>query len=137
MYLYVVNEFFRVLSKLYGEYIMNEVERVKQICKERKIAISRLEKACGFSNGYIRSLKEGKMPSDRLYAVSVFLELPMEYLVTGTETPTDGLTASERELLSLFRSLSSTGQSAALTMLAGLQNNPEFVKEKNQNIQVG
>ena len=116
---------------------MNEVERVKQICKERKIAISRLEKACGFSNGYIRSLKEGKMPSDRLYAVSVFLELPMEYLVTGTETPTDGLTASERELLSLFRSLSSTGQSAALTMLAGLQNNPEFVKEKNQNIQVG
>nr|DAM38583.1 MAG TPA: RNA binding domain protein [Caudoviricetes sp.] len=29
---------------------MNCVERVKQICKERKVPISRLEKDLGFSN---------------------------------------------------------------------------------------
>lgn len=64
---------------------MNTVERIKQICKERGIAISRLEKECGFSNGYIRGLKEGKMPSDRLYTVSKFLDVPFEYLQTGIE----------------------------------------------------
>ncbi len=99
---------------------MNEVERVKEICKERKIAISRLEKACGFSNGYIRSLKEGKMPSDRLYACSVFLSVPMEYLLTGTETPTEIFTESERELLRLFRKLNVAGQSDALRRISEL-----------------
>lgn len=35
---------------------MNAVERVKTICKERKIPISKLESDCGFSNGYIGQL---------------------------------------------------------------------------------
>ena len=39
---------------------MDSVELVKNICKERKIPISKLERDCGFSNGYIRKLKEGK-----------------------------------------------------------------------------
>lgn len=37
---------------------MNTVDRIKAICKERKIPISRLEKACGFANGYIGQLKK-------------------------------------------------------------------------------
>lgn len=65
--------------------IMNSVELVKQICKERKIPISRLEQDCGFSNGYIRKLKEGKFPSDRLLIISEYLDLPLTYLTTGME----------------------------------------------------
>ena len=41
---------------------MNTVERVISICKERKIPISRLEKECGMSNGYIKGLKKGTIP---------------------------------------------------------------------------
>ena len=37
---------------------MTSVERVKNICKERKIPISKLEKELGFSNGYISQLKK-------------------------------------------------------------------------------
>lgn len=37
---------------------MNDVERVKSICKERKIAISKLESDCGFANGYIGQLRK-------------------------------------------------------------------------------
>ena len=65
--------------------IMNSVELVKKICKERKIPISRLEKDCGFSNGYIRKLREGKFPSDRLLIISKYLDLPIDYLMTGKE----------------------------------------------------
>lgn len=64
---------------------MNSVELVKNICKERKIPISRLEKDCGFSNGYIRKLKEGKFPSDRLLRIAKYLEVPLSYLMTGEE----------------------------------------------------
>lgn len=62
---------------------MDSVELVKKICKERKIPISKLERDCGFSNGYIRKLKEGKFPSDRLQIIAEYLNLPVEYLMTG------------------------------------------------------
>lgn len=65
---------------------MDSVELVKKICKERKIPISRLEKDCGFSNGYIRKLQEGKFPSDRLMVIADYLNLSVSYLMTGEET---------------------------------------------------
>lgn len=77
---------------------MNTVERVRQECKEKKIPISRLEKECGFSNGYIRNLREGKIPADRLKKISAFLNVPYPFLLDGT---IDGsyITNEERELL--------------------------------------
>lgn len=65
---------------------MNTVERIKSICKERKIAISKLEKECGFSNGYIGQLRKGTVPDDRLRVVAKYLDLSVEYLMTGKET---------------------------------------------------
>lgn len=65
---------------------MDSVELVKKICAERKIPISKLEKDCKFSNGYIRKLKEGKFPSDRLLIISNYLNLPISYLMTGEES---------------------------------------------------
>lgn len=62
---------------------MNSVELIKMICKERKIPISKLEKECGFSNGYFGSLKKGVLPSDRLKKVADYLHLDVEYLSTG------------------------------------------------------
>ena len=74
---------------------MNTVERIKSICKERKIAISKLEKECGFSNGYIGQLRKGTVPDDRLRVVAKYLDLSVEYLMTGKEIDylyTDGNT---------------------------------------------
>ena len=49
---------------------MNSVERVRSICKERKIPISKLEKDLGFANGYIAQLRKGVFPADRLSAIA-------------------------------------------------------------------
>ena len=64
---------------------MNTVDRIKEICKERKIAISALEKNCGFSNGYIGQLKKGTVPDDRLRKISEYLNVSIHYLMTGEE----------------------------------------------------
>lgn len=64
---------------------MNAVERVKSICKERKIAISKLESDCGFSNGYIGQLRKGTFPNDRLITISEYLSVSVDYLMTGKE----------------------------------------------------
>lgn len=67
---------------------MNSVDRVKQICKSKKIAISKLERDLGFSNGYIGQLKKGVFPYDRLNAIAIYLDIPIEYLANGgDETP--------------------------------------------------
>ena len=59
---------------------MNEVEKVKNICKERNIPISQLEKDCGFCNGYVGQLKKGVFPSDRLMRIAKYLNLSLSDL---------------------------------------------------------
>ena len=62
---------------------MNSVERVKMILKGRGIAVSKLEKDLGFSNGYIAQLKRGSFPADRLEKIANYLNVSTEYLLHG------------------------------------------------------
>lgn len=62
---------------------MNPVDRVKQICRYRKIPISRLEKDLGFANAYISQIRTGNFRSDRLAAIAEYLGVSIEYLMTG------------------------------------------------------
>lgn len=65
---------------------MNSVERVKAICKERKIPLSKMEKDLGYANGYISQLKKGVFPADRLQAISKYLGVTQDYLLDGDST---------------------------------------------------
>lgn len=101
---------------------MNVVERVQYECKKKKIPISRLERECGFSNGYIRNLREGKIPADRLQIIADYLKVPYLYLLNGKpEITADKLfagvdyvlpeltiTEEERELLRAYRDVPET-----------------------------
>lgn len=69
---------------------MNSVERVKKICKERKIAISKLERDLGYANGYVGQLRKGVFPADRLQEIANYLDVTAEYLLTGENV--NGLT---------------------------------------------
>lgn len=60
---------------------MDSVEKVKSICKQRKIPISRLERDLGFSNGYIGQLRKGVFPSDRLIEIANYLDVPLSSLL--------------------------------------------------------
>ena len=64
---------------------MTSVERVKKICKARKIPISKLENDLGFANGYIGQLRKGVFPDDRLVAIASYLDLSADYLLYGEE----------------------------------------------------
>lgn len=64
---------------------MNSVERVKAICKSRKIPISKLEKDLGYANGYIGQLRKGVFPANRLSEIANYLSVSLEYLMTGEE----------------------------------------------------
>lgn len=61
----------------------NAVQRVKDLCKQRKIPISRLERELGFGNGYISQLRKGTFPNDRLLQIANYLMVPVEVLMEG------------------------------------------------------
>lgn len=68
---------------------MNSVERVKAICKERKIPTSKIERDLGYANGYIGQLKKGVFPADRLQDIAEYLGVSSEYLLNGDEKESD------------------------------------------------
>lgn len=98
----------------------NSVKFVAEICKSRKIAISRLEKDCGFSNGYIKSvLEKGTFPSDRLQIIADYLNVPIKYLLTGKDEgdvpkPFD---SKEQEMIKYFQDLSDTQKDIILSTM--------------------
>lgn len=65
---------------------MNSVERVKAICKEKRIPIYKLEKDLGYANGYISQLKKGTFPADRLHEIADYIGVSVDYLLTGEES---------------------------------------------------
>lgn len=68
---------------------MNSVERVKAICKEHKIPISKIERDLGYANGYISQLKKGVFPANRLQDIAEYLGVSTEYLLNGDEEKTE------------------------------------------------
>ena len=83
---------------------MNAVERVKAICKERKIPISKLESDCGFANGYIGQLRKGVFPDDRILKIAEYLNVSVDYLMTGNEVQFIVETAKKDVLLAAMPS---------------------------------
>lgn len=60
---------------------MDAVQLVIQMCKDRKIPISKLERDLDFANGYIRKLKNGKIPIDRLKKICDYLNIDIDSML--------------------------------------------------------
>ena len=103
---------------------MNAVERVKAICKERKIPISKLESDCGFANGYIGQLRKGTFPNDRLLKISDYLNIPIDYILDdGTVIEYQHKGKEHAELLRMYEMLTSDEREQILnTMKLFLKN---------------
>ena len=65
--------------------MFNSVEFVRSICQQRRIPISTLEKACGFSNGYLNPKKMARIPYDRALLIGKYLNIPASTILTGEE----------------------------------------------------
>ena len=65
--------------------MFNSVEYVRQLCRQRKIAVSQLEKDCGFSNGYLNPKKMTTLPYHRAQTIAAYLGVSPEIILTGKE----------------------------------------------------
>lgn len=72
--------------------MFNSVQYVRDLCQQLKIPISKLEKDCGFSNGYLNPKKMSKIPYDRAVLIAQILKVPVSDILEGPDkekTPTD------------------------------------------------
>lgn len=58
--------------------VENTIERILEICKEKNIPVSRIEKDLGFGNGSLNSDKAKDIKSSRLFAVLNYLGVSFE-----------------------------------------------------------
>jgi len=65
--------------------MFNSVEYVRDICQQKRIPVSALEKACGFSNGYLNPKKMARIPYDRAVLISKYLDIPVSRILTGQD----------------------------------------------------
>ena len=75
--------------------MFNSVEFVREICQQRRIPVSTLEKACGFSNGYLNPKKMSKLPYDRAVIIGKYLSISPNRILTGEDAP-EGSALSQR-----------------------------------------
>ena len=57
------------------------MERIRTLCKEKKITIAELERRSGISNGQIRKWDNTTPGSDKLMAIADYLDVSTDYLL--------------------------------------------------------
>lgn len=98
---------------------MNSVDRVKNICKSRKIPIYRLEKDLGYANGYIGQLRKGSFPDNRLVEIAAYLSVPVSEL-TGEVEQKENPTPESVEFIPGYEDLSEENKVKARDFIAFL-----------------
>jgi len=76
---------------------MNNLDIIKDLCKEKGISISKLEKTLNIGNGAIAKSTSNYMRSDRLKAIADYFGVTMEYLMTGKDQEWEAATPAEIE----------------------------------------
>lgn len=94
---------------------MSDVEYIRQLCADRKIPVSTLEKECGFANGYLNPKKAPqRIPYDRAVRICQYLTIPLSDLgYPDTETvfkPSE----TEMQMILSFRRLTVSNQKTIL-----------------------
>lgn len=119
---------------------MGLYERIKKCADEKKISITNLEKAVGFSNGTIGKWKKSEPKASTLYQVALYFGKPIEYFLVG-ETVSGGnnhnvLTNSINESANATLIINQTGNDFSkqeLELVAtyrelGIQKQAELIK---------
>lgn len=80
---------------------MTSVDIVRDLCKERNIPISKLEKDLGFSNAYIASLRKGTFPADRAVKIAEYFHVDLSYIL-GSETKEEHMSEIKKSAIDMI-----------------------------------
>lgn len=108
------------------------LERIRQLCKEKGLTFAGLEKALGFANASIAKTNE-KTQICRLKQIADYFNVSIDYLVYGSETPNNGLSAEERTIIALFQKLNAQGKKEAIKRITELAKLAEYTENRKKS----
>lgn len=62
---------------------MNTKERIKELCKQNKISVNKLETDLGFGTGYVSKLDKSTPNSKKIKMIADYFNVSVDYLITG------------------------------------------------------
>lgn len=98
---------------------MGIADRVRMLAEKNGYTIAHLEREMGFSQGSIRNWNKAAPSADKLYKVSKFFNVTMEYILTGIEQVSaqqdvSGISEDGLEVGALWDQLDKPGRSIIL-----------------------
>ena len=85
---------------------MDMKQRIKELCKQNKVSVNKLEKELGFATGYISKLDKSTPNTAKIKKISEYFNVSVDYLMTGKEPEiSDDMVLEEIELLDMYRKL--------------------------------
>jgi transcriptional regulator with XRE-family HTH domain len=102
--------------------MFNSVLYVRSVCEQKNVAISKLERECGFSNGYLNPKKMSKISYEKAVKIAEYLDISISSIMDGpnNEKNSPGKpepTERELKILEALRSKTPDEQRALLTLL--------------------
>lgn len=115
---------------------MSFIDRVEKELMSRKLRKSDLAHGAGIPDGTIRSYFKGSSPTIEAAArIAAFLNLSLDFLVSGISTGEIQLNNEERELLNAFRRLDDRDKNAITTLAQSLLS--QYSDSTKRTITVG
>lgn len=105
--------------------MLNILENIKTLCRERGISLRQLEHGCGLAPRYVYKWETSVPGIDKVANVADYLGVTIDELLGRSEP---SVSAADRQILELFHQLNEDGQGAAVAMLQGLARQPGYIK---------
>lgn len=119
---------------------MNIYEKVKDACRIRGVSVKKIEEESDMGKRTMYNWATSAPASDKLLKVSKLLNTTMEYLmgetedidaiiVSSMEENSASITIEEKELLSIFQSVSVEGKAAIMTAARAFAGQVDYTKK--------
>ena len=103
-------------------------DRIKSLCNERGITISKLETDCGFSNSTIKKWKSTSTPGvDKIKTIAKYFGVSVDYILGMTDIPSSAdEIIGDNDIVSLQRARSKMSASDKQRMMQMLRIGFEY-----------
>ena len=79
---------FAIFSEIRKGRKIGMKERIKELCKNKKISMNMLEQELGFGKGYICKLGQSTPNAAKIKKIADYFDVTVDYLMTGKEDAT-------------------------------------------------
>lgn len=119
---------------------MDLKERIKELCKNKKISMNLLEQELGFGKGYISKLGQSTPNTLKIQKIADYFGVTVDYLMTGADSneTTSALTRKdERDIEKILEQTKEQLLSQEGLMFDGNPASPEAIESILSAMQIG